>query len=243
MPHDDGRMTETCYGSNIWGGEEELLRWRTINCLMNRSYFTTDSQSVSMSWYRAPLWDLRPNITSCRNVTVGNLRSCFEVWSYFTTDGQSVNMSWCRAHSGPCDQMLLPVGILLSEICGLVSAGRSLWREDGSAICSVITQWSESLRTRNHTLLSHLRLPQLRGSVSLIYIRQEQGGSVIPLGTGFPLRRLLLAGLRWKRLRRVDMQHTWGHVKWMKTLLCPRREWEDFIEVDLKGRMWECGLN
>jgi hypothetical protein len=26
------------------------------------SYFTTDGQSVSMSWYQAPLWDLRPDI-------------------------------------------------------------------------------------------------------------------------------------------------------------------------------------
>jgi hypothetical protein len=26
MPLDDGRMTETCYGSNIGRGEEELLR-------------------------------------------------------------------------------------------------------------------------------------------------------------------------------------------------------------------------
>jgi hypothetical protein len=60
---------------------------------------------VSMPWYRAPLWDLRPDITSCRNVAVWNLRSCF--------------------------------------------CGRPLWREDGSAICSVITQWSESRRTRN----------------------------------------------------------------------------------------------
>jgi hypothetical protein len=30
----------------------------------------TDGQSVSMSWYRTPLWDLRPDITSCRNVEV-----------------------------------------------------------------------------------------------------------------------------------------------------------------------------
>jgi hypothetical protein len=37
----------------------------------------TDSRSVSMSWYRAPLWDLRPDITSCRNVAVLNLQSCF----------------------------------------------------------------------------------------------------------------------------------------------------------------------
>jgi hypothetical protein len=33
-----------------------------------------------------------------------------------------------------------------------------LWREDGSVICSAICQWSESRRTHNHTLLSHLRL-------------------------------------------------------------------------------------
>jgi hypothetical protein len=35
-----------------------------------------DWWSASMSWYRAPLWDSRPDITSCRNVAVCNLRSC-----------------------------------------------------------------------------------------------------------------------------------------------------------------------
>jgi hypothetical protein len=35
------------------------------------------NQSVSMSWYRTPLWDLRPDITCCRNVAVWNLLSCF----------------------------------------------------------------------------------------------------------------------------------------------------------------------
>jgi hypothetical protein len=34
------------------------------------------------------------------------------------------------------------------QSCGLVSVGRPLWREDGYAICSAITQWSESRRTR-----------------------------------------------------------------------------------------------
>jgi hypothetical protein len=33
-------------------------------------------QSVSMSWYRVPLWDLWPDIISCRNVAVWNLLSC-----------------------------------------------------------------------------------------------------------------------------------------------------------------------
>jgi hypothetical protein len=114
----------------------------------------------------------------------------------------TVSQSVCLAIDHPyatCDQILFPVGMLLSEICGLVSIGRPLWQEDGSAVCSVITQLSESLRTRNHTLLSHLRLPQPGGPGSRIYIPQEQGGPVIPPGTEFSLRRLLwLAGLHWR---------------------------------------------
>jgi hypothetical protein len=73
-------------------------------------------------------------------------------------------MPWCRAHSGTCDQILLPVGRLLSENCGLVSVGRPLWREDGSVVCSAIIQWSESCN-RNRTLLPHLRLAQPGGYV------------------------------------------------------------------------------
>jgi hypothetical protein len=153
-----------------------------------------------MSWYRAPLWDLRPDITSCRNVAVWNLRSCFcgapsltrgrvcllsvtvsnkvEVTLRLTV-GQSV----CLGIERPCgtrDQILLPVGMLLSEICGRMSVGRPLWREDGSASCSVITQWSEPRRTHNRTLLSHLTRPQPGGPGSRIYIPQEQSGPVIP---------------------------------------------------------------
>jgi hypothetical protein len=30
-----------------------------------------------MSWYGTPLWDLRPDITSCQNVAVWKLRPCF----------------------------------------------------------------------------------------------------------------------------------------------------------------------
>jgi hypothetical protein len=93
----------------------QVLRWGEVRLLYNW-------QSVSMSWYRAPLWDLRPSITSCRNVAVG----------------------------------------------------RPLWREDGSAICSVNARWSESRRTRNHILLSHLRLP--KPGEPDCHIPQELGG-------------------------------------------------------------------
>jgi hypothetical protein len=40
----------------------------------------------------------------------------------------------------------------------LFDLGRPLWRENRSIICSAICQWSESWRTRNHALLSPLRL-------------------------------------------------------------------------------------
>jgi hypothetical protein len=54
-------------------------------------------------------------------------------------------------------------------------------------------------RTHNHTLLSHLRLLQPGGPGSRIYILQEQGGPVIPLGIGFPLHLLLLLAVLWWR--------------------------------------------
>jgi hypothetical protein len=42
----------------------------------------------------------------------------------------------------------ITAGRLLSESCDLVHVRRPLWREGGSAVCSVITKWSESRRTR-----------------------------------------------------------------------------------------------
>jgi putative component of toxin-antitoxin plasmid stabilization module len=108
-------------------------------------------------------------------------RRSVELLSYFTTVSQCLGI---EHPCGTCDQILLRVGMLLSEICGLVSVGRPLWREDVSPIYSVITHWFESLRTRSHTLLSHLRLPQPGGSGSRIYIPQEQGGPVIPPALG-----------------------------------------------------------
>jgi hypothetical protein len=45
--------------------------------------------------------------------------------SHFTTDSQSVCLG-IEHPCGNCDQILLPVGVLLSEICGLVSVRRPL---------------------------------------------------------------------------------------------------------------------
>jgi hypothetical protein len=75
---------------------------------------------------------------------------------YFATDSQSACSSWCRVPFGAHDQVLI---FFLWQFF-LIHVRRPPWREDGSAVCSAITQWSESRITCNHTLLSHLRLPQ-----------------------------------------------------------------------------------
>jgi hypothetical protein len=67
-------------------------------------------------------------------------------------DRQPVSVSRCRA---PLFYFFL---LFDWKIALLFVLGRPLWREDGSVICSAICQWSESQRTHNHTLLSHLRL-------------------------------------------------------------------------------------
>jgi hypothetical protein len=46
-------------------------------------------------------------------------------------------------------------------------------------------------RKRGNSLVSDSRLPQSGGLGSSIYIAQEQGGPVIPPGTGFRFRRLI----------------------------------------------------
>jgi hypothetical protein len=66
-------------------------------------------------------------------------------------------------------------------------------------LASAVNLRSKSRGTHDHILLSQIRdSPNLEAGPR-IYIPQEQGGPVIPPGTGCPLRRLLrLAGLRWR---------------------------------------------
>jgi hypothetical protein len=64
----------------------------------------------------------------------------------------------CVGHpfGGPWPEFTFP--FFCRKIALLFVLGRPLWREDGSVICSAICRWSQSQRTHNHTLLSHLRL-------------------------------------------------------------------------------------
>jgi hypothetical protein len=67
-------------------------------------------------------------------------------------------------------------------------------------LTSTVILRSESRWTHDHVLLSQIQdSPNLEGPGPHIYIAQEQGGPVIPPGTGFPFcHPLWLAGLRWR---------------------------------------------
>jgi hypothetical protein len=98
--------------------------------------------------------------------------------------------------SGAYDQIFITVRQLLVSWCGVLSLTFTI---------------AAGLRQRSHSwvrvpqdswpyfTVSDSRLPQSGGQGPCIYIPQEQGGPVIPPGTGFPFLRLLrLAGLRWR---------------------------------------------
>jgi hypothetical protein len=87
-------------------------------------------------------------------------RFLFSVWR--------LRVSWCVAPSLTRGWVC---NLLVQSLLGLARA---------------VTPGSKSLRTHDHILLSHLRLPQPGGPGPRIYIPQEQGGPVIPPGTGFP---------------------------------------------------------
>jgi hypothetical protein len=66
-----------------------------------------------MSWYRAPLWDLRSDIISCRNVAVWNLRSCI-YGAPSLTRGQVCNLQ-CNHSMVGVTQNLKPYFTVSSE--------------------------------------------------------------------------------------------------------------------------------
>jgi hypothetical protein len=122
--------------------------------------------------------------------------------SYVRTDGQSASLSWCQAPIWGlrpdlyyCQTVacLLMRGAFFDERTGLpftIAAGH----------CQCSHSWVRVPRDLwSYIPVSDLRLPQPGGPGSHIYILQEQGGLVIPPGTGFPFRRLLrLEGLWWR---------------------------------------------
>jgi hypothetical protein len=120
--------------------------------------------------------------------------------SHVTTYGQSVSLSWCKAPVWG----LRPDFYFYQRVAGLLMWGALSDEKTGlSFTISAGSRQHSHSRVRvsrdswPYFTVSGSRLPQPGGTGPRIYIPQEQGGPVIPPGTGFPFRRLLRhAGLR-----------------------------------------------
>jgi hypothetical protein len=122
--------------------------------------------------------------------------------SYVTTDGQSASLSWCQAPIwGPRPNFYYCQTTACWLMWGILS-------DDRACLSFIIFSGP---RQRGHCrvrvprdswpyfTLWDSRFPKPGEPGPRIYILQEEGGPVMPPGTGFPFRRLLhLAGLRWR---------------------------------------------
>jgi hypothetical protein len=154
MPHDDGRMTETCCGNDIRRGEEEMLRWWTHNCFVNYTHATGSNTVITtMCDYLSSLHLLQSN--KKLKTVYYSMPLMMVVWPKHVVAVTSEKEKKICCVDGPIITLLInTITFIIADVYWYVSIGRPLWREDGAAIFSVITEWSESLRTRNHTLLS-----------------------------------------------------------------------------------------
>jgi hypothetical protein len=215
----------------------------------SRSYFMTGGQSVSMSWYRAPLCDLWPDITSYRNVAQNRSQS------YFTTDGQSVSQ-YVVVSDTPFGRIIRFYFFYLfsRKIVFLFVLVRPLWREDRSVICSPICQWSVEVEVTTswyRAPLSDLRrLTWLFACKSRLYLaccvtckRLLVFGAFTQLVTckSRVYRGRLLAAVETVLLR-VGLAMTYGYLSnaapssWLEEPFCycsncPLKDWKEKLKL------------
>jgi hypothetical protein len=128
---------------------------------------------------------------------MGCMRNISQSQSHFTTGGlPPFSLSWRQA---PWDSR--PVTLLSKWILSVIVL-ISFAIAAGSRQC---------IHSQVQVPRDSWPLPQLGGPGSRIYIPQEQGGPVIPPGTGFSSLGLLrLAGLRWRHS--IPPPHGMKHV-------------------------------
>jgi hypothetical protein len=153
--------------------------------------FTVTLTNVLISWQRIhnsltvtqitrEVFFAQPNsfLASIRPTANSGTQFSFYSKSRFCYDRRSVGQSLLVSsiHLGLTTRFLF-----LSDRCGFVDVGGSLWRERSHS-------WVRVPRdSRPYFTVSDSRLPQPGGPGPRIYIPQEQGGPVLPPDTGLPL--------------------------------------------------------
>jgi hypothetical protein len=99
----------------------------------SQSYFTADSQSVSMSWFRAHFVDVWPDIASCSRVWVWNVLCCL-CGAPSLTRGQSVRVRVTL-------RLIVSQYVLVSSpLCGRLTRYCFLFKSMGLK-CVVLSLW------------------------------------------------------------------------------------------------------
>jgi hypothetical protein len=118
-----------------------------------------------------------------------------------TTDSQLASLSWFQATIwAPRPIFFTSMEIIFRKL-GFVIMRWPFWWEDGSIIYSCC--WASPVQSFLGLIPVALMaifycLNLETPPSSCIYFRQEQGGPVISIGTGFPFCRLLWLGLWWR---------------------------------------------
>jgi hypothetical protein len=130
--------------------------------------------------------------------------------------------------------------MLLSEIWGLVSVGSPLWREDGSAICSVITEWcSEPVTIRYYLIWDS---PSLEGKVPIFISPRNRVAQLYPRALGWlspynmtATRRGVFCWYNHEKQRNKRVCRESRHVQIVSLKLSVRRQTS---EVVANIRLW-----
>jgi hypothetical protein len=165
---------------NCW-----LTDWRILVAVASTVMVSSSPAGLTTIFYCLTAW----KISDLLSVKI----------SYVTTDGQSESLSWCQTPIlGPKTNFLL-----LSDSCGFVDMGLTIWRGDWSIVYNCY--WSSPAQSFSVSspeglmtifTVSESKLHEHGGPRPSIYILQELGGSGIPPDTVFSFcRRLRLARL------------------------------------------------
>jgi hypothetical protein len=183
----DTVLTQTLTWNLIFGKCSVITTTCSLFSACTCSYVTAEYADIQADTHKSLHF-------RCKRIHLINLHQTLEVEVNLRPTVSRPVCLGVRRSSGTSDQFFVLLEISFRELGLFYFVAPSLTR---GRVCNLLVQLflglaravtlgSKSRRTHGHILLSHLRLTQPGGPGSRIYIRQEQGGPVIPPGHWVP---------------------------------------------------------